>query len=343
MIAPRISVVIATHNRPLQLANLLGDLSRQESAESFEVIVTDDGSAPPAALVADACRGSLRVFVTAAAQAGPAAARNRALDLVQAPLILFLNDDVRLARDVVSTHLQLHACFRRPTALLGTFDFAPAVMATPLNRIATEIGIFGTATVPPGVPLGPLAFCTGNLSVPAADVRAVGGFDPSFPEPAGEDLDLGYRLMHRRGIVLEATRQARAWHDHAHNFDDWWRRWEMWGRAMRRLARKHCDPLFYPGGAANATPHNAAAALARLRAQEPAAMELFALAKRIADRTAAPGEIFVHCLGRRFALPEDEELLLRVALNASMYVIQRAFWEAESDATSRPCEARATR
>ena len=50
MARPRISVVIATHNRHDSLRRLLSDLAAQDlPATQFEVIVVDDGSKEPAA------------------------------------------------------------------------------------------------------------------------------------------------------------------------------------------------------------------------------------------------------------------------------------------------------
>lgn len=52
---------------------------------------------------------------------------------------------------------------------------------------------------------------TGNLAVPAAALRAVGGFDEGFTGWGIEDVDLCYRL-HREGIRFRVTRGAVNYH-----------------------------------------------------------------------------------------------------------------------------------
>jgi len=243
-------------------------------------------------------------------------------------LLLFLNDDLWLEPDLLETHLAAQAGCRQPTAILGRFEFTPEIKRQPLNRLVEEVGVYGTAHLPAGILLTPLAFCTGNLSVPTADVLAVGGFDPDFPEPAGEDLDLGYRLERERGVSLLFDSRARAWHDHPHDFYSWRQRWTMWGRAFWRLASKHRDRLFWPGGVGNADPASRHAARARLLAQEPMALELVGWLERLSCGTAPEGTVQVEALERSFRLPEEAELLMRIGLNINLYFVQRAFWDA---------------
>jgi len=52
---------------------------------------------------------------------------------------------------------------------------------------------------------------TGNLAVPAAALRAIGGFDEDFTGWGIEDVDLCYRL-HREGVRFRVTRDAVNYH-----------------------------------------------------------------------------------------------------------------------------------
>ena len=96
-VTPEVSVVVATHNRALRLAQLLAGLRRQTLAlERFEVIVVDDGSsdATQNVLTREARRGELRLCIPpAVAHAGPASARNRGWQLARAPVVAFTDDD----------------------------------------------------------------------------------------------------------------------------------------------------------------------------------------------------------------------------------------------------------
>jgi GT2 family glycosyltransferase len=334
---PELSVLVVTCGRPEALRRVLADLAAQGlEPERFEVLVSDDGSKTPAAEAAAGFEASFPLRFVRGPRRGPATARNRALPLVQAPLLLFLNDDVWLEPDLLETHLEVQRTQDRPTAIVGTFNFTPEVLASPINRLAEEMGVFGTAQLPPGLPLGPFAFCTGNLSVPAAEVLAVGGFDEAFSEPAAEDLDLGYRLERERGLRIVHSQRARAWHHHPHDFTAWWRRWHLWGRMLRQLADKHRDPIFWPGGEGCLDREAARGARERLLAQEALALELARWLERVSRDPAAEGQAHVAALGRTFRLPDEAELLMRVGLGVSKYFVQRAFWQAEAGLEAPP-------
>jgi hypothetical protein len=156
----------------------------------------------------------------------------------------------------------------------------------------------------------------------------VDGFDAAFPEAAGEDLDLGYRLARQRDVKLVHSRRPRAWHDHPHTLDDWLTRWHVWGRAMRRLAEKHPDPLFWPGGLANRSADGARGALARLRAQQPVAEEILYALCRL-EEGAAPAVVTIRGLRRTFLLPGQAEELYGIGLRLCRFWIQKSFWEAD--------------
>src|SRR5579859_4414351 len=73
----RLSVVIATYNRPDLLEKLLAQLEKQTlPSSSFEVIVIDDGSAPPIEPQLKDKPRSLQLRVLSQANAGAAAARH---------------------------------------------------------------------------------------------------------------------------------------------------------------------------------------------------------------------------------------------------------------------------
>ena len=88
--------MLPTHNRRERLARVLAGLDRQSIArESFEVVVVDDGSTDgtPEWLAANATR-QYGLRVVRQENGGPARARNAGIAAAQAPLILFLDDDV---------------------------------------------------------------------------------------------------------------------------------------------------------------------------------------------------------------------------------------------------------
>ncbi|MEX0741320.1 MAG: glycosyltransferase, partial [Phycisphaeraceae bacterium] len=73
-----VSVIIPTHNRPLQLRACLAALAGSSyPADRFEVVVVDDGGSARLGGIIDALPTGPRVTLIQQEQAGPAAARGR--------------------------------------------------------------------------------------------------------------------------------------------------------------------------------------------------------------------------------------------------------------------------
>jgi glycosyltransferase involved in cell wall biosynthesis len=84
-----VSVVIPTRGRPAALARCLAGLAAQEHAGALEVVVVDDGSPEPEAVIT-AAGSSIRVRLPGD---GPAAARNAGVQRASGEIILFIDDD----------------------------------------------------------------------------------------------------------------------------------------------------------------------------------------------------------------------------------------------------------
>jgi len=94
------SIVIATRNRAGMLADTLDDLLAQRyPADSFEILVVDDDSTDGTAQVVQerANRGAgPAIQYLQQARRGPSSARNEGIRLSHNPLIVFVDDDVRI-------------------------------------------------------------------------------------------------------------------------------------------------------------------------------------------------------------------------------------------------------
>lgn len=110
-----------------------------------------------------------------------------------------------------------------------------------INRFMTEQGILN----PPKARLIydtmlPQAIITANALVAGIAFSFIGGFDETFTEAAGEDLDLGLRL--RKLGVIGWAEKAVVKHQFAENHDDFVRRFRRYGSGNRRLELKHNLP-----------------------------------------------------------------------------------------------------
>jgi GT2 family glycosyltransferase len=200
---PAVTVVIPTHDRWGTLQRCLEALAAQSiGPQRIEVIVVDDGS--PTDAPAEISDGGWPFSLTLLRQdnRGPAAARNRGLELATAPLTVFVNDDTLLAPGAIGRHVVVQSASRLPVMVLGRFDFVPDFAAEPLGRMLTlGCHLFQYAMLRSGDRADYHFAYTCNLSVPTAVAR-VSGFDEAFDRPAGEDMDFGLRLQQQGFAVL---------------------------------------------------------------------------------------------------------------------------------------------
>ena len=208
------SVIVPSYNRAAKLDHVLRALALQDTDQPFEVIVVLDGAT-------DASRSLLETWDEIGAFAsfrwieqprqGQATARNNGSFMAQAPVLLFLDDDVLPDIDLVRIHLMHHASGER-IALLGDCEMTRHD-TMPFSELVTwswwEDNNHRRAAA--GQPASYRDFCTGNVSLRRDDFAQVGGFDGDFTGYGREDYELGYRLM-RSGVRLVSDRNAHARH-----------------------------------------------------------------------------------------------------------------------------------
>lgn len=177
---PTVSVVVATRNRAGRLAALLESL-RAQTFSDFEVVVCDDASTDATPQVLGEADGLALVALRHEVAGGPARARNAGWRAARGELIAFTDDD----------------CVASPRWLEAGVDAWHADRASfiqgPVEPIAAEchrLGAFSYTILIEGPT--PLYECA-NIFYPRALLERLGGFDESYPRPAGEDCDLGWR------------------------------------------------------------------------------------------------------------------------------------------------------
>ena len=91
-LTPEISVVIPTHDRLEALHRVVEALETQRDAPACELIIVDDGSSDGTAEWLQRYPFRLPTQVVSQGNRGPAAARNRGIDLAGGRLVAFLGD-----------------------------------------------------------------------------------------------------------------------------------------------------------------------------------------------------------------------------------------------------------
>jgi glycosyltransferase involved in cell wall biosynthesis len=235
----RLAVVIATYNRPDGLASLLQDLAVQQlSAASFEVVVVDDGSSPPARAGIETLRLPYALKLIEQQNSGQAVARDVGIRTSKAEVLVIVDDDMRVSPDFLRAHLELHEAGHR--LVLGEIRAAPELGKMPLfERFHARSHAMYLEAVRRGEPVHGDAACTGNVSLRRDDYVSVGGFDVSLP--CSEDRDLGIRLE-RHGAQPTFSERAYTVHHSDHtDLDKWLQRARLYGHCDSRIAEKHTD------------------------------------------------------------------------------------------------------
>jgi GT2 family glycosyltransferase/glycosyltransferase involved in cell wall biosynthesis len=194
---PRISVLIATYDRPELLRACLASFTEQTLEHSaFEVVVVDDGSREPVVpAVVNELADRLRIVGVRIGHGGRSAAKNLAVMLARGPVVLFFDDDDRAAPDYLERHLAGHDA--RPAeavAVLGHTDWAPELRRTSLMHYVTDIDrmLFAYERLGDGQVLDWHGFWEGRVSCKRSLLLRCGLHDQRLDYSI--DVELAWRL-----------------------------------------------------------------------------------------------------------------------------------------------------
>ncbi len=215
MKSPDITVAIPTYNREGVLIDTIND-ALQQSHQNLEVLVIDQSLTHDTETV-KAIKGikdsRFRYY-----QADPPslpAARNFALHYAKAPIVLFLDDDVRLKKDMVEYHL---AAFKKDSSISAVGgrvmqkDFPIKKEVLRFDEFAISHGVF-TATQADYTN----TFPGGNHSIIVKDALAAGSYDTRYYYNAfREESDMSLKLT-RLGKKIYYEPRAELLHLAAHS------------------------------------------------------------------------------------------------------------------------------
>lgn len=218
----RISLVIPTHNRAVQLAALLRSVAAQRlPAGMWECVVvanncTDNTFAEFAEFASE--HGGLNLRIVEESGVGVSYARNRGLREAAADIVAFVDDDEHINDDFLGGYLDLFVSHPEAAVAGGRIiaeypEGRPAWMsrlvempvANPMD-FGDKVREFPRGRVPGG----------GNMAFRRSRLEPYGGFDPSLGRAngeliGGEENDLFERLL-RGGERIWYVPRAVIWH-----------------------------------------------------------------------------------------------------------------------------------
>ena len=191
-----VSVIVPVYNGAAFLADAVESLERQTRPPD-EIIIVDDGSTDSTAAIAARWRGIRYHYQS---NAGPAAARNRGLEMATGDVIGMLDADDLWPSDRMAILL----------ARLGE-DPSLEVVLGRLQFIARPAGDDGASYEPLAEPVVKLSLGSGLFRRSAFE--RVGRFDAGMP--CAEDLDWFLRALERHLCMaaIDAVTLLYRWHD----------------------------------------------------------------------------------------------------------------------------------
>ncbi len=224
----RVTVILPCYMGQQELTLTFAGLSRQTYPHNLiEVIVVDDGSDPPIKLPSK-LPFETSVVVQERDGFGLARARNLGAENAKGEILIFLDCDMIPEPQLVEAHSRWHhenefgltLGFRNhadfsgisPEDLIKANEFEGLLsgrkvttpqwiefhMGRTKNLTSDDSDLFRIAT-------------GGNLGIRKSFFETTGGFDSSFRQWGGEDIEFGFRAFNM-GAVLIPERLAKAWH-----------------------------------------------------------------------------------------------------------------------------------
>jgi glycosyltransferase involved in cell wall biosynthesis len=237
-IEPAVSVVLPTYNRAATLRQALESVLAQRTGRAYEVLVvdnnsTDDTRAQIERVIAD---GACNVRYVIEERQGVSSARNAGIAVARAPIIAFLDDDIRVEPDWIDTICRVLAA--RPDVDCVGGKVLPLWGGTPPSWLTTEhwapLALLDFGEVPQAINgRNRLCLLSANLAVRRELLDRVGRFRPElqrvkdsigsmedyewllrFWEAGGEGLYVPELLA---WTEVPASRMTRAYHRRWHS------------------------------------------------------------------------------------------------------------------------------
>lgn len=236
---PGVSVVIPSHQRREPLRRALQAFCEQTAAvESFEVIVSIDGSSDGSEEMARSFDAPYELRVTTGPARGRAAACNSAIELAGGEVLIVLDDDMQPAPGFIERHLAHHPPGSR-LCVMGAVPIELDASSPHAARYTREkFNAHLAQLAEPGHVFVPRDFYSGNASLRTEEMRAVGGFSESFTVYGNEDVDLSLRLQ-TAGVELRYDAEALAQQEYDKDLSALARDTVAKGGTTVQLARSH--------------------------------------------------------------------------------------------------------
>lgn len=235
---PSFSIVVPTFQRREVVCDALRAINRLSYSGKLEVLIVVDGSTDGSFAALEQIGSPFPFQVIMQHNAGAATARNRGAAAATGDILLFLDDDMICAPDLVEQHALSY--LGGADAVLGHIPLdsgsVPGFLSAAVGDWARERG----KRLAAGGKLTLFDLLTGQLSIRRSAFEEIGGFDGKFTLDGSfgnEDLDLGTRLLEHFDVRFNA--EAVSYQRYVVTYQQNMNQWYQAGQADVAFARKH--------------------------------------------------------------------------------------------------------
>ncbi len=191
---PFVSVIIPVHNGRRHIERCL-DALIASSYSSFEIIMVDDCSTDESVAIA---RQKEITVLQLSERSGPAVARNYGAQHARGEILLFIDSDVVVRRETISSVVATFQYNADVVAVFGSYDDDPAEG----NFISQYRNLFHHFHHQ-NSDTNAFTFWAGCGAIRKKVFEEMGGFDQKkYTKPSIEDIELGYRIRKKGYRIL---------------------------------------------------------------------------------------------------------------------------------------------
>ncbi len=241
----KISIIIPTYNRYDSLKQMLQALAEQDyPKDAYEVFVVDDGSKDNTAEIANEAFPFALHYVRQE-NAGATVARNRAADMAQGELLVFLDDDIHVVPGFLTAFAQAHQTDR----LIAVGYLLPMEregMSIFEQMQVPEANLMPRADGRETIPIPYTNCLTGMFSVKRSHFYEIGRLQDLVGDGrvAWGDVDFGYRAS-KLGFQFVCSTGAVGYHDDysVRDFNLCAKRWQRTSESAVKLFKVYPEIL----------------------------------------------------------------------------------------------------
>lgn len=228
----KVSVVVPTYNRNLQLVRLLKSFEKLKEVIPIEIIIVDDSSNDETRITLEKWKNKKHKFKAKAIildkNSGPAVARNAGIEEAIGDYIAFTDSDC-----IVSPYWIKH--LKKSVMENGELVGIGGRVLPLSNDIYSHYYTFHRILEPPKT-LKYLVSC--NCIFNRKEILYVKGFDEDILKPGGEDIGLSFKL-YKKGMKFAFEESAIVYHDYRNSTRNFAKTFYNYGFGCRIVTEKY--------------------------------------------------------------------------------------------------------